>query len=228
MTQTPRSSQAVYHRAFILRAGPPPWPCFVCGEDVTDLGRPRPGEVEGDDPECGVVHHLDENPKNNEPGNLAAGHWNCHVRYHNGFKAPSTGHGAAISEALVGRIITQPHRDKIAATVRDRWGQGAYGSTPRRLTITDAEVAELRRRWSSGLETVQSLQQEFRVSQRLLARLVQGLTRVRRCRRGHELTEANLHTDPSGDTRCRTCRADSDARRYQRIKLDAMRAVARV
>lgn len=55
-------------------AVPLPWTCHFCGFAITFTG--------GTAPQAGVVHHLDEDRRNNDLSNLAAAHFSCHARHH--------------------------------------------------------------------------------------------------------------------------------------------------
>ena len=58
-------------RAWWKENVPRPWMCHFCDKVVTTLGA-----------YIGVVHHLDEDPQNNAPENLAVAHHACHVSFH--------------------------------------------------------------------------------------------------------------------------------------------------
>lgn len=62
-----RPQQRVYRKIFIDYNGEPPYTCSFCEKDM---------------PELEHVHHLDENPWNNDPPNLAAAHAFCHNSAH--------------------------------------------------------------------------------------------------------------------------------------------------
>ena len=51
----------------------PPWACFLCGEEIHELGI-------GSDQ--GHIHHHDRDRENNSPDNLLIAHGDCHLIYH--------------------------------------------------------------------------------------------------------------------------------------------------
>lgn len=67
--KTPRPNAHTYW----IVVGGGPWNCHKCGEIVEKIGQARMD---------GNVHHLDEDPWNNEPGNLVVMHTVCHLREH--------------------------------------------------------------------------------------------------------------------------------------------------
>ncbi len=67
--------QDVYRRIFVETYGPFPHSCHFCGKTVPAWR----GKITRSSP---VVHHLDEDPFNNEPYNLVPAHNGCHSRYH--------------------------------------------------------------------------------------------------------------------------------------------------
>jgi hypothetical protein len=95
---------ARYTRIFLETNGPGPWDCYGCHKPVREL----------------LVHHIDENPLNDDPANLAAMHEPCHVRLHHGGKPKSVEHRAKISEANRGRVLSAETRAKIGAKSRGR------------------------------------------------------------------------------------------------------------
>lgn len=84
--KTPRPDPRTYWTVI----GDGPWSCHKCGELVKKIGQARMD---------GNVHHLDEDPWNNEPENLVVMHVVCHQREH----PPTEEQKAAISKKLTGR-----------------------------------------------------------------------------------------------------------------------------
>jgi hypothetical protein len=84
--KTPRPKPRVYWS----KIGPGPWTCHKCGELVEKIGHARMD---------GNVHHLDEDPFNNELQNIVMMHVVCHQREH----PPTEEQKIAISEKLKGR-----------------------------------------------------------------------------------------------------------------------------
>lgn len=84
--KTPRPNARVY----LSKIGTGPWPCHKCGETVEKIGQARMD---------GNVHHLDEDPFNNELANLVVMHVLCHQREH----PPTAEQKIAISRKLKGR-----------------------------------------------------------------------------------------------------------------------------
>lgn len=84
--KTPRPNARVY----LAKIGSGPWLCHKCHETVEKIGV---GRMDGN------VHHLDEDPWNNEPENLVVMHTVCHQREH----PPTEEQKAAISATLRGR-----------------------------------------------------------------------------------------------------------------------------
>lgn len=60
------SARKMFDDVFMYRHGI----CYLCNTDLPV----NPGEI--------VVHHIDENPKNNNIENLSVVHKSCHLRYH--------------------------------------------------------------------------------------------------------------------------------------------------
>jgi hypothetical protein len=85
--RTPRPDPSVYW----AKIGTGPWTCHECNEPVTTIGQARMD---------GNVHHLDEDPWNNDPANLVVMHVLCHRREHG---TPMTAR-EKISEKLKGRV----------------------------------------------------------------------------------------------------------------------------
>jgi hypothetical protein len=60
-------------RRYTRLVGSGPWECFLCYDEVLELGKHR---------DQGHVHHLDENEENDDPSNLAVVHADCHNILH--------------------------------------------------------------------------------------------------------------------------------------------------
>lgn len=97
----------VYHRIFLEHYGDLPHPCAYepCNELVTELKVSGLGH--GVRATQGIIHHVDEDPTNNDPSNLQIMHHSCHRKHH------TTGVPAAHG-------YTQEVRDKISATLTGR------------------------------------------------------------------------------------------------------------
>jgi len=81
-------------RPQVLKTLEPPYICFFCGEEITDLtsnGR-----------ESFNTHHIDENHENNDPSNWAASHKRCHASYHMKTAFRTDSWRARISESMLG------------------------------------------------------------------------------------------------------------------------------
>lgn len=68
-----REQSDVCKQVFIGAFGPLPHPCAydTCNDLVTEIAQYR-----------GIIHHKDENPRNNDPTNLAIMHHQCHMKHH--------------------------------------------------------------------------------------------------------------------------------------------------
>jgi hypothetical protein len=132
--------------AWIKHKGSGPWPCDGCGEPVERLG----GSTT---PTTGIVHHVDENPRNNDIANLRAMHHACHVAHHNGKRIVSPESRARMSAAQKRRRANEPPE------VRDRFVRSMTGK---------AHTAEVRRKISVA-------QRGKTVSQDTRGRISEGL-----------------------------------------------------
>jgi hypothetical protein len=145
----------IYHGIFKSVNGEGPWPCYAdCGEPVL------PGKL--------CVHHIDEDPWNNDPSNLASMHLGCHMRFHtlgktrppftdehrNNIRTAQTKLMASaenrqrISDALIGRTLTDEHRKNISEAQRGkphyepRWHCGDCDR------VTTARGLDLHQKWT--------------------------------------------------------------------------------
>lgn len=84
---------------------PPPWHCAFCGEPVSFLG--------GSAPLSGMIHHIDEDGRNNDPANLAIVHYGCHTRHHSTGRPVSQETREKISRANKGRPCSPETREKL-------------------------------------------------------------------------------------------------------------------
>jgi hypothetical protein len=115
-----------------------------------------------------VIHHLDENPWNNDPSNLVAMHNPCHMRHHHlGKPMPpftderrervravqtqvmaSVENRQRISDALRGKKLTDEHRKNISEAQRGkphyerRWHCGDCDR------VTTARGLDLHQKWT--------------------------------------------------------------------------------
>ena len=122
---------------FVLYNGAMPWQCYGCGEPIITI-----------DSKLVVIHHKNENPKDNRKRNLVAMHRACHTRHHHrGVKRdPSVGKkiaakkndwtpeqrerhrramaspetGRKISAALKGRKFSDETRKKMSESAKKR------------------------------------------------------------------------------------------------------------
>lgn len=117
----------IFHEHF----GFGPWPCEMCDDEITQLGRRR------DD---GQIHHRNEDKLDNRPENLVVLHFKCHRRHHmygvpmkpevrEKIRAANTGHEVSeetrkkIGDAnrgntySVGRAVSDETRRKISESV---------------------------------------------------------------------------------------------------------------
>lgn len=90
-----------YHQIFVEINGPGPWRCHGCGELVTKL----------------FVHHIDEDPSNNDLSNLVAMHDPCHRSLHHRGKHVSLETRQKMSEAHRGKHRSSETRQKISASM---------------------------------------------------------------------------------------------------------------
>lgn len=67
--------EANYRAVFLMEYGDFPHPCYFCGGEVKGYLIPRDGQA-------AVVHHVDHDKGNNDPGNLVPAHRKCHTDYH--------------------------------------------------------------------------------------------------------------------------------------------------
>ncbi len=122
-------------RTYMKLVGVGPWLCFFCTQQVTKIGQKRWD---------GNVHHLDEDPWNNDPSNLEVVHVLCHRRHHG---VPDSARDL-ISEKMRGR--PSPTRGmKFSADVNAKKGRAGalnpmYGVPPSAETLK--KIADANRR----------------------------------------------------------------------------------
>ena len=129
-----------YAKIFLNAHGPGPYTCEWCGGIVERLGG-------GNDKLVGVVHHKDENRRNNALTNLVVGHSGCHVRHHTLGNQRSLGLKrsaetcAKMSAAMRGKQFSPEHRAKLAAA---KIGKKASAETRAKMSAaqTARRVAE--------------------------------------------------------------------------------------
>lgn len=97
-----RPKPHIYRPIFEDANGHGPWPCYGCREPV-----------ESDEL---LIHHLDEDPWNNNPENLVAMHRPCHFSLHKKGIPHSDEHRLHISLARRGHPVTPETRAKISAS----------------------------------------------------------------------------------------------------------------
>ena len=83
-----------YYQSIALAGRDLPVPCDECGEDVVDFHGGNSGVAES-----GEVHHIDEDPENNDVSNLMILHHGCHTRIHFAGQPKSESHREALSRA---------------------------------------------------------------------------------------------------------------------------------
>lgn len=83
------------HRRIFLGANEPPYICAHCGEEIV--------VVKGQEAQALVVHHDDENQRNNDPANLVAMHLACHTSHHLQGKARTPAQRAHLSKVNTGK-----------------------------------------------------------------------------------------------------------------------------
>lgn len=118
----------ICHPIFRKENGSGPWPCYLdgCDEPVVDL----------------FVHHIDEDPTNNDPGNLTAIHRGCHnALHHAGAKrAPFTEeHRRKLSESNRRRTMSDETRRKISESLT-----GRKASAETRAKMSASHIARYR------------------------------------------------------------------------------------
>ncbi len=119
-----RTSKRPPNRAiFQQHYGQPPYTCYFCGESVTISTGKQLNAL--------VIHHLDEDPWNNDPTNLRAAHNECHSRHH----ILSPEHRTNLLAALTGHTVSPETRSKISQAKK---GKPSYIRTPETLAKQSA------------------------------------------------------------------------------------------
>lgn len=114
----------LYWRIFLEHYGDLPHPCAYepCGQAVTELT--RPGQGWGVSADHGVIHHVDENPENNDPNNLQIMHHSCHRKHHTIGKPAAHGYTQEVRDKISATLTGRRHPDdmkaKISATMKGR------------------------------------------------------------------------------------------------------------
>jgi hypothetical protein len=116
---------SLHRDIFFMHNGPGPWSCHFCAEPilVQDLTR-RYGPV---------VHHIDENHGNNDPGNLSLAHFGCHCGYHN---RPGYRHTPEAKAAISAKISASKLGKKLSARHRKALKEAAYRRVAREREMT--------------------------------------------------------------------------------------------
>jgi hypothetical protein len=96
-------SNAQHREIFYAFHGPGPYTCYLCGEKVLawwdrdpDTEREKTGLA---------VHHINGNHDDNNPENLAAAHYGCHISLHRATR-PLVAKGSSLPERWKQRIAS--------------------------------------------------------------------------------------------------------------------------
>lgn len=125
----PRDTGARHKLWFAAMSPPQPWPCHFCGKPVTVT---LYADGRGMFKDTLVIHHLDENPFNNDFENLAPSHGGCHTTHHRKGKPTGLHHSEEHKAKIRASMLSSGHRppppkrgpmsqetrDKISAGVR--------------------------------------------------------------------------------------------------------------
>ena len=117
-----------YRQVFITANGPGPWPCYGCDEPVTQ------DEVH--------IHHIDEDPTNDDPSNLASMHQPCHNRLHLLGRKQSDETRQKRSRTMTGRTLSPEHAAKARVAFK---GRKHSAETRARMSATRLRLAAEKR-----------------------------------------------------------------------------------
>lgn len=179
-----------YVAIFLDEHGDPPWECTFCDEPVMSVFN-----------RVGVVHHLDDDETNNDPDNLGAAHHTCHSRHHSTGRPPSDKARAALAKGQ-GRRLTDAQRAHLSEINQK------FSPETRDL---------IREIWSQGYESQRALAKSFDCDPITIGKIVKGVPRQKRCRKGHLMTPDNTY-HYRGGTKCLTCNRQSALDYYHRSK----------